>query len=181
MIARGRTVLTVLLTLALGAADLAAHGEATLESPSSSATAGSALTLNGKGFAPGQAHRIVLRGTLDEHDLAEVTAASDSTFTLEASIPADLRSGQYRLVAIAPDGDEVATLDMPVTAAARPEARDEHAEGSGDTPGGGSSAEPRARAEEIRIERSRAGLEWGAIGLVIGLAGGLGVGLIRKG
>ncbi len=36
-----------------------------------------------------------------------------------------------------------------------------------------------ARAEELPIQRSRRGAEWGVIGLLIGLAAGLGVSLIR--
>ena len=36
-----------------------------------------------------------------------------------------------------------------------------------------------ARADELPIERSRAGFEWGVIGLIIGLAAGLGIAMVR--
>lgn len=176
---RATTILTVLLVAVLGPAKLAAHGEATLESPSSSVAAGGSLTLNGAGFAPGQVHRLVLRGSLEEHELGGVTPEADSTFTAQLSIPADARPGQFRLVAVAPDGDEVATLEMPVRAAERTSGASEggHGEVASGSP---ASSAPRARADEIRIERSRAGLEWGVIGLLIGLSGGLGAALLKR-
>lgn len=174
------SALAAIALLALVAGEAAAHGEATLTSPSSSATAGSALTLMGSGFVPGEAHRLLLRGTLEEHELRSVTAGVDSAFTAEVSLPADARPGQYRIVAVAPDGAEVATLDVPLLAARGGQEGDEHAAG-----GAGSGVtdqdRPRARADEIRIDRSRAGLEWGVIGLVVGLAGGLGAGLLGRG
>lgn len=171
--------------LLAGPAEAAVHGEATLESSAPTAPAGGSITLSGSLFVPGEAHRLVLRGTLDDYELGEVTAASDSTFTREIRIPAGARPGQYRLVAIAPDGDEVATLDLPVLAAAgRPAAASgEPAAGGSDpgTPTAAAGPSPEARADEMPIERSRAGVEWGVIGLVIGLAGGLGLGLVRRG
>lgn len=172
------TTLGLLAFFALAPPKLAAHGDATLESSAASVRVGEALALSGSLFVPGEAHRLVLRGTMSEYELGEVTAGSDSTFTRRLSIPADVRPGQYRLVAIAPDGDEVATLDLPVLAAERSSGSGAAAATGDET---GSPAGTEARADEIEIQRSRAGLEWGVIGLVIGLAGGLGLGLIRRG
>lgn len=168
--------LGLLALLVVVPSDVAAHGDAILESSAASVPAGGSVTLSGSLFAPGEAHRLVLRGTLDEHELGEVTADSDSTFTRAFEIPADVRPGRYRVVAIAPDGDEVANLDLPVLAA-------ERSASASDESGADEAAPPtpEARADELEIERSRAGIEWGAIGLVIGLAGGLGLGLIRRG
>lgn len=170
-------ILAFLAFLALGPAEAAAHGDATLEGPDGTVGAGQGITLSGAGFAPGESHRLVLRGTLDDYELGTATAGADSTFTVELAVPAGARPGQYRVVALAPDGDEVATLDLPVTAA-RETAEEADAGASGSTSSGRSG--PEARADEIVIERSRAGIEWGVIGLVIGLAGGLGVGLFRR-
>lgn len=185
-------VMAVLGGLALGGTDLAAlgtpaapappgavHGEATLEASATSVAAGGSLTLRGALFVPGEAHRLVLRGTLDDHELGTVTAGADSTFTRELTIPAGVRPGNYRLVAVAPDGDEVATLDLPVLEA-RPAASDpgEATPAAEGTAPAAPSSE--ARADELSIERSRAGVEWGVIGLLIGLAGGLGAGLLRR-
>jgi hypothetical protein len=41
-------------------------------------------------------------------------------------------------------------------------------------------SEQMARAEEISIERNRSGIEWGFIGLIVGGAGGLGIGLLGR-
>lgn len=184
-------VAAVLGGLALGGTDLAAlgttsaptpagavHGEATLEASATSVAAGGTLTLRGGLFVPGEAHRLVLRGTLDDHELGTVTADADSTFTRELTIPADVRPGNYRLVAVAPDGDEVATLDLPVLEARRTQSGSGEATPAAEPTAPASSAE--ARADELSIERSRAGVEWGLIGLLIGLAGGLGAGLLRR-
>lgn len=184
-----RWILSLLMVTALstlGAGGLAAHGEATLRSPSGSVPAGETILLNGSGFTPGQTHRLLLRGTLEERELQRVTAAADSTFSVEVRVPGGARPGQYRIVAVAPDGDEVATLNLAVLAAeggssgVRP-AEEPSGEGAlARTEGDGAASSPQARADGIRIQRSRAGIEWGLIGLLVGLAGGLGVGLLRR-
>lgn len=187
--------LPALALLALGAAEAAArgtgevpfHGDATLESPTTSLVAGEFLTLHGSSFVPGQKHRLVLRGVLDEYVLGAVTAAADSTFAVEMRVPGEAGGGQFRVVAVAPDGDDVATLDLALTAApvARTEATPADQAGASQGAGTDTRAEPvaasgGARTEELVIQRSRAGFEWSVIGLVVGLAGGLGVGLIGR-
>ena len=172
---RVKSSIPALAFLAFGAGNLAAHGEATLKSPSETVPAGAMIVLNGASFAPGEEHLLLLRGALSEYELGRAIAGPDSTFTVEIMVPVDARPGQYRIVALAPDGDEVATLDMPVLAATGGAAAPSHAAG-----GEGHGMAPEARADEIVIQRNRAGIEWGIIGLVIGLAGGLGAGLWRR-
>lgn len=165
--------LVLLAVLALGPAEAAAHGDATLKGPDGPVAAGREISLRGSGFEPGESHRLILRGTLDDFELGTGTADPDSTFTVEVAGPIGARPGRYRVVALAPDGDEVATLDLPVTAAREtPEEADAGAS-EGNVPGRSS---PEARADEMVIQRERAGIEWGVIGLV----GGLGVGLLRR-
>jgi len=72
----------------------------------------------------------------------------------------------------------VATLDMAVRAAEERAGPPEDA-GTATDPES-APAGPEARAEEIRIERSRAGLEWGIIGLLVGLAADAGAALVRR-
>ncbi len=168
-------ILGALIYLSFGASDVSAHGEGTISSPSTSVVAGTSLTLSGAGFVPGEAHRLLLRGALEEYELSDVTASPDSTFAEDLMIMADVRPGQYRIVAVAPDGAEVATLDMPVLAALT-EAGGTQVEATSD-----SARISEARAEEMVIERSRAGFEWAVIGLLIGLTGGLGIGVLGRG
>lgn len=166
-------ILLLPVFLVLGAHDLAAHGEATLRGPGGPVAAGEAVALHGSDFEPGEPHRLVLRGALNEYELRTVSAGADSTFAVEVTVPAEAAPGRYRVVALAGDGDEVATFDLPVTAAGSEN------ESASETGHEGGALE--ARADEMPVERTRAGIEWGIIGLVIGLAGGLGVGLLRRG
>lgn len=172
---RPTTPLVLLALLTVGVSDAMAHGEATLKSSSDAVAAGGTITVDGADFEPGEEHRLILRGPLDDHELTTVTARADSTFHLEVTIPAGTRSGQYRLVALAPDGDAVASLDLAVTSPETPaEAMAPAEDAVPETHG------TEASPDEIRIERSRSGVEWGIIGLLIGLAGGLGLGLLRR-
>lgn len=161
-----------LALLVVGASPGLAHENAVLKSPQSAVAAGRALTLSGSDFEEGQTYQLKLVGALNEHELRPVTASSEGTFSIEVEIPATVRAGQYRLVAIAPDGDDVAGLDVTILEAASAAAEPDGARGR--------EASNMPRAEEMPIERSRSGVEWGLIGLVIGLAGGLGIGLVRR-
>lgn len=157
----------------------AAHENAVLESPQSSIAAGAALPLSGSEFGNGQTYRLKLAGALQEYELVTVAADGAGKFSLDVAIPPDVRPGLYKLIAVASDGDEVASLDLtiaePVPARVG-EAEHEVVGESGAQHGAGM-----ARADELSIQRSRSGAEWGVIGLVIGLAAGLGVSLLRHG
>jgi hypothetical protein len=155
-----------------------AHPEATLKSDVTSVRAGTAWPVRGENFQADQKVQLALQGALAEYKLREAQAANDGTFILSLDIPAEMRPGGYRLVALADDGDTVANLDVTVEPAATPVASAGHevaAEG-GVSHGGGSEA----RADELPIQRSRSGAEWGVIGLLIGLAGGFGLTLLRR-
>lgn len=153
------------------AGPLGGHEEAVLESSATSVPAGGALELQGRDFTGGESYVLRLLGALREYELGEVKPADDGTFSLRLRIPADVVPGSYQLVAVAPDGDVSARLDLVILdAAAAGDAHDAH----------GAPARPAARDDHIRIERSRNGAEWGLIGLLIGLASGLGIGLLRR-
>lgn len=173
-------IAVLLALLALPAAGAPAlHEEAVLESPSSAVPAGSPLALDGRDFTAGEAYTLRLEGTLREYDLRKVEPGEDGTFSLEVEIPAEVRPGSYQLVAVAPDGDVVARLDLAVLrgASGDPAAGD----GDGGSEAGDRSGADAARSDEMELERDRGALEWGVIGLLVGLAGGFGVGLLRKG
>jgi hypothetical protein len=155
-----------------------AHEKAVLESSRSSVPAGAVLPLDGRDFGAGESYVLRLVGALREYGLGEVEADADGLFSIELAIPGSVRPGAYQVVAVAPDGDVAARLDLTVL-----EAEAAEPEGAEERPAGEAAHEamPRvARADEMPIERSRSGLEWGVIGLLIGGAGGLGLGLIKK-
>ena len=185
----GRKVSAGLLLVFAGPTALAiAHG-AVLESPphgavlkstQSAVAAGGILTVNGSDFDEGT-YALRLIGALVEFDLRQVTPNEEGTFALELEIPRAVRAGQYKLTAVASDGHAAASLDLTILEGSvtnEPEAgrdlADEPEAGHGATSG------EMARAEDLPIERSRGGAEWGLIGLLIGLAGGLGVSMIRR-
>ena len=165
-----------LVSITTGADAVTVHPEATLKSPRTSVAAGTAIPLNGEKFQENQTVRLVLRGALAEYPLLAVTADGAGEFALALDIPRDVRPGRYRIDAIADDGDAVAKLDLTVEAAAP--VREDGMPAAGET--GHADMEMKARADELPIERSRSGMEWGVIGVLIGLAAGLGIGLVRK-
>ena len=167
----GRTISAGLLLVFAGPTALAiAHEEAVLKSPQSAVAAGGILTVNGSDFKEGT-YALRLIGALEEFDLRRVTPNEEGAFALELEIPGAVRAGQYKLTAVASDGDVVASLDLIVLEAGP--ANEAEA-------GHGANGDEMARAEDLPIERSRGGAEWGLIGLLIGLAGGLGVSMIRR-
>ncbi|MFQ5690797.1 MAG: hypothetical protein ACE5HQ_11055 [Gemmatimonadota bacterium] len=158
-----------------------AHEEAVLKSDQSSVAAGGTWTVRGEKFEEGEAVDLRLVGALSEYAMGKAVPDSAGVLSLDLTIPASVKPGAYRLVAIAPDGDEAASLDVTVLAAAvTPEGEEGAASSEAAEPPGGHGP-TMARSDDIRIERDRSGLGWGIIGLLIGAAGGLGFGLVRLG
>ena len=156
----------------------AEHPEATLKSPVSSVAAGAALPLSGEEFLAGDPVKLVLRGVFDEYPLQEIIPEDGGVFSVELPIPIEVGDGEYRLVAIASDGDVVASLDLTILPAATAQ---DHEQALDDAEGAPhEEMGETARADERPIERTRAGMEWGLIGLLIGLAGGAGVSMMRR-
>lgn len=182
---RGRTIVASLLGLiaaaggvwpAHGYAPAAMHPEAVLKSDRGTVEAGGGIVLRGSQFGASQQYALQLLGALDERDLGEVSSDADGLFNTSVAIPSDVRPGAYQVVAVAPDGDVAARLDVVVTAAGSMSAQDHAAMGEAAM----ADHDLAARAEEITIQRDRTGIAWAAIGLVIGAAGGLGIGLRRR-
>ncbi|MFQ5679336.1 MAG: hypothetical protein ACE5HP_07740 [Gemmatimonadota bacterium] len=173
--------LAILLWLGLGAGPVGAavHDEAVLESEVSSVAGGGMLPLQGSHFEEETSYALRLVGALREYEFRKVRADAEGNFSLELAIPGEVRPGAYQVEAVAPDGDVVARLDLTVLEAAASAAGAAEPAAAGEGPAGRSG--PMATAEEIVIERDRSGLEWGIIGLLTGLAGGLGLTLLRRG
>jgi len=171
-------------SLALVAVLMAAVHGAVLKSTLESVEAGQALPLVGADFHDGMTVSLVLVGVFDEHPLGEATANDEGRFSVELTIPADARPGEYQVVAYEPSGERATALDITVLAAsasavAEPsheEGEPSHEEGAGHDEAEASAA----RADDMIIERSMSGAGWGVVGLMIGLAGGLGIVLLRS-
>ncbi len=163
-------------SLAVVAVLMAAVHGAVLKSALESVEAGQVLPLVGADFHEGMTVSLVLVGVFDEHPLGEATANDEGGFTIDLEIPADARPGAYQVVAFEPSGERATALDITVLAASAP-AMTEH---SPEEAAGHNEAETSpARADQMIIERSMSGAGWGVVGLIIGLAGGLGIVLLR--
>ncbi len=75
---------------------------------------GGSFRLAGEKFARGATLRLLLVGTQGRVELGRVRADSAGRFAGDLEVAAGLAAGAYRLVAIATDGDEVASTDVSV-------------------------------------------------------------------
>jgi hypothetical protein len=156
----------------------AVHG-AVLKSTMESVEAGQVLPLVGADFHEGMTVSLALVGVFDEHSVGEATADEEGGFTKDLVIPGKARPGDYQVVAYEPSGDRAAALDLTVLAASG-SASAEAADRRDGAPAEHDEAEMTvATAEEMVIARSMTGAGLGVVGLVIGLAGGLGIALLR--
>ncbi len=168
---RGRNIvvstLMVLLATQLSLGPARAHEEGVLTLASPRAAVGSALTLNGADFSGRTDYRLVLKGALRSFELGRVASDTAGSFEIQLELPADAGPGSYRLVAVAPDGDEVAAVELELEAAPTGTETVEPQETTGGH--GGPSAEP------LDIGRDWSGVEWFVLGALFGgaLTGGL--------
>ena len=176
LIGRFALIGTVFLTIA------AVHGAA-LKSTATAVEAGTELALEGTGFHADQTVTLVLLGALNEYTLRDVTVDAEGAFTLGIAVPRDVRPGQYLLLAMSGEELDVreAVMDLAVMAASEVVATAEsHDEAGGHNEAMDNEAmDSGATAEEMTIARATSGAGWLVIGLLIGLAGGAGVTLLR--
>ncbi len=158
------------------------HEEGVLALGSSTAAAGSTLGATGSDFSAGTRLTLVLRGALEDHELATVETDADGAFSANLEIPAEVRSGVYRLEAVAPDGDVTATADLEISrpAGGTTSAVDEGDDGSGQDTGGSTVNTPTARADEREIRRDWSGIEWFVVGAALSGALVGGIALYRR-
>ena len=148
-----RHVLTVNTVAALIAAmpaaaiagDAIVHPEGTLKLATRQLVSGSTVLIRGEMFAERGKLQLLLVSVAGRFQLGEVTADSVGGFAESLEIPANLALGAYRLVAIATDEDEVASLNVELLAAA-PEA-DEENEHAGAGAGAANHSEDGEHAE----------------------------------
>lgn len=155
--------------IAAVATDAVADPRGTLKLASRTLVPGGTVQIDGERFARGKTLELVLIGLDGRIRLGDVIADSVGRFARLFDTPADLDAGPYRLVAIAADGDEVASLNVELMAAPEePEAGDAHPE----------AAEP--TGEPLALDRAESPWVTGGalVGIVFALvAGGL---LLRK-
>ncbi len=157
------------------AADAFRHPEGTLKLAERQLVAGSTVPITGEKFAEHGKLELLLVGVAGRFRLGDVTADSVGGFAKSFDIPADIDVGTYRLVAIATDDDEVASLNVELLAAV-PDADEEqeHAEGGGHSEDGEHAENAEPTDEPLTLDR--AGSPWvrggAVVGIIIALVGG---------
>ena len=166
--------------LALGSARPGlAHEKGVLSLPSRSLPVGATVSLRGEKFGADLRLALILTGMGGRTTLAQVRADSAGRFDYELSIPGDLVPGPYRLVAVAPDGDVVAGLDLElIPAVVKPTPTAEVTHDAHPMPGAEAHTMPRADALLLTRARSPV-VTVGALGVMVA-ALALGVGMLRR-
>ncbi len=154
------------------AADALRHPEGTLKLAERQLVAGSTVPIGGEKFAEHGELELLLVGVAGRFRLGDVTADSVGGFAGSFDIPADIDVGAYRLVAIAADGDEVASLNVELLAESP--APDKGPGLSEDDGGHAESAEDAPTDEPLILERTRSPWVRGGavVGIIIALVGG---------
>lgn len=148
-----------------------AHEEGVIHLGTRTPLVGQELGMRGEKFSPDTVLRLELRGPLVTFPLARVTTDSIGAFRTTTSLPAEATPGLYAIVALAPDGDEAARLELAIIAAPLgPEAPLHGAEHRGNP-----------TDASMNLEVRRGAREHAAIAAFIGLCAIVGVALFRKG
>jgi hypothetical protein len=162
------------LAAALVPASARAHENGVLRLPRRTFTAGDTIALTGEKFGGRAELRLAMIGMRGRIELATVRTDSAGAFTARLGVPADAAEGAYRLVALAADGDEVATLDVTVAAP------DEHAGHDTTAMAGMSTEQHAASAEPLALDRAHSGLLTAVTLTLAAVALGLGAVLVRR-
>ena len=163
---------TLGLALAVATSLAAVHEEGVLKLASRALVAGDSLPVKGEKFTKRSPLTLALAGMAGRLSLGTLQTDSTGALTAIVLVPRDAAAGSYRLVAIAEDGDEVASLDVTVSAAA---ATDHAAMPSHE---GMEMDEP--SSEPLALDRARSPLVTWSVVTGIGLAVVGGVVLLRR-
>jgi len=104
--------------LALLAPQINAHEKGVLKLATRQLVPGDSVEATGQRFSRRASLTIELAGIAGQTRLAEIRTDSLGAFRRALVVPADLPAGSYRVVTVAADGDEVASVDVSVVARA---------------------------------------------------------------
>jgi hypothetical protein len=108
----------VVVLLSLLAPQIDAHEKGVLKLTTRRLMPGDSVAITGEHFGRRASLKILLVGTAGRRPLAEIRTDSLGALRWTLTLPADVAPGSYRVVAIAADGDEVASVDVSVVARA---------------------------------------------------------------
>lgn len=136
---------------------LSAHEEGVIRLGAPIAAPGDTLEIRGEELPRSATVRVELRGALETHLLGRVTTDASGAFEIHVPIPAEAQPGVYRVVAVAPDGDEVARAEFVV------------AEVAATPPAGMPLGHAMATAEEMELPLELTPVEWAVVGAFVAL------------
>ena len=156
--------LLALIALTVGA-PLHAHEKGVLTPASRELSPGDSVRIAGAHFTARATLTLALVGVQGGVRLAEVRTDSVGAFDMTVFVPAATAAGTYRLVATASDGDEVATLDVVVSAPVAAHTPDAHA---------AAPAIAMPTGQPLLLDRARSPMVTGTVvaGIVLALAAG---------
>jgi hypothetical protein len=152
-----------LIALTVGA-PLSAHEKGVLTPASRELSPGDSVRIAGAHFTARASLTLALVGVHGSVRLVEVRTDSLGAFDMMVFVPAPTAAGTYRLVATASDGDEVATLDVVVSAPVAALTPDTHV----------APATAMATGQPLGLDRARSPMVTGTVvaGIVLALAAG---------
>ncbi len=152
----------------------AAHEEGVLKLARRTVAVGDTIDIAGEKFGRNSRLVLVLVGVRGRVELAKVRADSAGAFSVRLAVPTRATAGAYRLVAVAADGDEVASVDVMLTPLAT-----EAKQGMTALDEPADETHPPS-AEPLQLARAHSGTVLGtAVGVIV-LALVLGIGLLRR-
>lgn len=158
--------------LVVGTSLAAIHEEGVLKLATRTLVAGETVPVKGGKFTGNSPLALALVGMAGRLSLATVRSDSTGAFAASVVVPREAPAGSYRLVAVAEDGDEVASLDVTVSAAATAD----HAS----MPGHEGMEMDEPSSEPLALDRARSPLVTWSVVTGIGLAVVGGVVLLRR-
>jgi hypothetical protein len=141
---------------------------------------GGELVIRGAKLGKGSSVRLELRGALATFNFGRVRVDTAGKFEQRVTVPVDARPGEYKVVAVAADGDVAAEANLIVAAAvvAAPATTDTHARME-NMPGMGATGGPHATAEAMDVPVATTPAGWLVIAASILLAALGGLVLLR--
>lgn len=94
-----------------------AHEEGVIRLSAERVPVGSEIEIHGEEMGEEVRLKLRLEGTLETHQLEDVVSDEEGTFRITITLPDAAGPGRYRVIVIAPDGDEIARADLEIVAA----------------------------------------------------------------
>jgi hypothetical protein len=156
------------------AAPAFAHEKGVIRLGSESIGAGGELEVRGEKLPKNAVVRLELRGTLETFTLGNFRTDAAGAFRDRLTLPAEAGAGAYAVVALAPDGDEVARADLVIVPALTP-VENGHA---GMAHGLGETAGSQATKEMMDLPVATSIMEWVVILGLLALSCAAGLALL---